>query len=95
MTIINKINSLASLFTGKGGTLKLTIAGSLVCALIYEILDSRYKLNVTCNNCVSVSLSPFADGSATDSESSAAPVTPADKEADQDDDESEDPESEE
>ena len=32
--------SIASVFTGKGGTIKLTIVGSLIAATIYEILDA-------------------------------------------------------
>ena len=53
----NTINTFASIFTGKGGTLKLTIFGSLIAAVIYEIMDARYGLNVTTKE-GSVSLAP-------------------------------------
>ena len=43
----NTMNTIASIFTGKGGTLKLTILGSLIAAVIYEIMDAHYGLNVT------------------------------------------------
>lgn len=51
------VNAIASIFTGKGGTIKLTIFGSLIAAVIYEIMDSSYGLNVTAKQ-GSVSLAP-------------------------------------
>jgi len=43
----NTINTIASIFTGKGGTIKLAVFGSLIAAVIYEIMDFSYTLNVT------------------------------------------------
>ena len=40
------MNGIASIFTGKGGTIKLAIAGSLIAAVIYEIIDANYGLDV-------------------------------------------------
>lgn len=53
----NTVNTMASIFTGKGGTLKLTIFGSLIAAVIYEIMDACYGLNITTKD-GSVSLAP-------------------------------------
>lgn len=39
------MNGIASIFTGKGA-IKLAIAGSLIAAVIYEIIDANYGLDV-------------------------------------------------
>ncbi len=49
--------AIASVFTGKGGTIKLTIFGSLIAATIYEILDAHYNFSFS-NKDTTVSLSP-------------------------------------
>ena len=46
----NTINTLTSIFTGKGSTLKLAIVGSLFAAIIYEIMDTHYDLNIMTKN---------------------------------------------
>ncbi|MDO4991279.1 MAG: hypothetical protein Q4E45_12335 [Eubacteriales bacterium] len=58
----NTMNAIASIFTGKGGTIKLAIFGSLIAAVIYEIMDSSYGLNVTTKE-GSVSLAPASGAS--------------------------------
>ena len=40
----NTINTIASIFTGKGGTMKLAILLSLVAAGFIEMMDSGYSL---------------------------------------------------
>ena len=50
--------TVADIFTGKGGTIRLAIFGSLLSAVIYEILDSKYDLKVKTNSGASVSLTP-------------------------------------
>ncbi len=39
--------AIASIFTGKGGTIKLTIFGSLIAATIYEILGANYNFSLS------------------------------------------------
>lgn len=48
--------TVADIFTRKGGTLRLAIFGSLVSAVIYEILDSKYDLSVKTNSGAAISL---------------------------------------
>lgn len=48
--------SVADIFTGKGGTIRLAIFGSLFCAIIYEILDSKYGLRMKTSSGASISL---------------------------------------
>lgn len=50
--------TVADIFTGKGGTIRLAIFGSLLSAVIYEILDSKYDLRVKTNIGASISLTP-------------------------------------
>lgn len=52
--------NIASVFTGKGGTIRLTIFGSLIAATIYEILDARYNFSFT-NKETTVSLTPAGE----------------------------------
>ena len=52
--------SIASVCTGKGGTIKLTIVVSLIAATIYEILDARYNFSFT-NKETTVSLTPAGE----------------------------------
>lgn len=52
--------AIASVFTGKGGTIKLTILGSLIAATIYEILDANYNFSFS-NKETSVSLTPAGE----------------------------------
>lgn len=52
--------AIASVFTGKGGTIKLTIFGSLIAATIYEILDARYNFSFTSKE-TTVSLTPAGE----------------------------------
>lgn len=56
------MNGIASIFTGKGGTIKLTIAGSLIAAVIYEIIDANYGLDVAMRD-GSISLIPVTGSS--------------------------------
>lgn len=53
----NTMIAVASIFTGKGGTLKLAIVGSLLAAIAYEIMDSQYGVNVKTKDS-SISFSP-------------------------------------
>ena len=39
--------SVTDIFTGNGGTIRLAIFGSLLSAVIYEILDLKYDLRMT------------------------------------------------
>lgn len=50
--------SVADIFTGKGGTIRLEIFGSLFSAVIYEILDSKYVFRMKTSNGASISLTP-------------------------------------
>ena len=54
------INTIASIFTGKGGTIKLAVFGSLIAAVIYEIMDFSYALNVTTKE-GTISFTPVSD----------------------------------
>lgn len=56
----NTINTIASIFTGKGGTIKLAVFGSLIAAVIYEIMDFSYALNVTTKE-GTISFTPASD----------------------------------
>ncbi len=53
-------SAIVSVFTGKGGTIRLTIAGSLFAAIVYEILDARYNFSFT-NKDTAVSLTPSGE----------------------------------
>lgn len=52
--------AIASVFTGKGGAIKLTIVGSLIAATVYEILDAHYNFSFT-NKDATVSLTPAGE----------------------------------
>lgn len=52
--------AIASVFTGKGGAIKLTIVGSLIAATVYEIIDSNYNFSFT-NKETSASLAPAGE----------------------------------
>ena len=56
----NILTAIASVFTGKGGTIRLTIFGSLIAATIYEILDAHYNFSFTNKETV-VSLTPAGE----------------------------------
>ena len=60
----NTMNMIASIFTGKGGTLRTTIIGAMLAALIYEVMDARYGLNVTTKE-GSISFSPAGNPAVT------------------------------
>lgn len=53
----NTVNAIASVFTGKGGTIRLAIAGTLATAIVYEIIENNFKLDVAYRS-GSVSLMP-------------------------------------
>ncbi len=59
----NLWTSLTTIFTGKGGVLKLAITGSLLAGTIYEILDSHYNFFLT-TKAGSISLTPTKETSA-------------------------------
>ena len=50
--------AVADIFTGKGGTIRLAIFGSLFSAIIFEILDSKYDLRANTSSGASISLTP-------------------------------------
>ena len=52
------IKAVADIFTGKGGTIRLAIFGSLFSAVIFEILDSKYDLTAKTSSGASISLTP-------------------------------------
>ncbi len=52
------IRSVTDIFTGKGGTIRLAIVGSLFSAIIFEILDSKYDFRAKTSNGASISLTP-------------------------------------
>ena len=52
------IKAVADIFTGKGGTIRLAIFGSLFSAIIFEILDSKYDLRAKTSSGASISLMP-------------------------------------
>ena len=56
----NIINTIASIFTGKGGTIKLAVFGSLIAAVIYEIMDFSCALNVATKE-GTISFTPASD----------------------------------
>ena len=56
--MINTMNAIASIFTCKGGTLKLAILGSLTAVVIHEILNAHYGLSVTTKD-GTISLAPI------------------------------------
>ena len=56
----NAWEAVTNFFSGKGGVLKLAIAGSLGGALLYEAIDAKYNVSVKGKN-GSVHLSP-SDG---------------------------------
>jgi hypothetical protein len=58
------IKAIAGIFTGKGGTIRLAIAGSLVSAIIYEIIDSKYDFRAKTSGGASISLTPASERSA-------------------------------
>lgn len=77
------LNTLAIIFTGKGGTLRLAITGSLGAALIYEILESGYGFSANSSNGTFVSLTPPAERAAAEQQSSdavAGNTTPSENE---------------
>lgn len=57
------INLLTSVFTGKGGTVRLAIVGSLAAGVLYEMFDSGYGFGIRADNGPSVVLAPSAAGS--------------------------------
>lgn len=57
------IKAIAGIFTGKGGTIRLAITGSIFGAIIYEILDSRYDFRAKSSSGSSISLSPASERS--------------------------------
>ena len=57
------INSLTSVFTGKGGTVRLAIFGSLAASVLYEMFDSGYGFGIKADNGPSVVLAPSDAGS--------------------------------
>lgn len=65
----NAFNSFATIFTGKGGTLRLAIFSSLAAGVIYEILDSRYGLSMTAKDGTSVTLKPTTTETFSDAQS--------------------------
>lgn len=52
------IKAVADIFTGKGGTIRLAIFGSLFSAIFFEILDSKYDLRAKTSSGASISLTP-------------------------------------
>lgn len=50
--------SVTDIFTGKGGTIRLAIVGSLFSAIIFEILDSKYDFRAKTSSGASISLTP-------------------------------------
>lgn len=52
--------TIASVFTGKGSTLRLAIFGSLISAIIYEAVDVGYNFSFT-NKGTTVSLTPTGE----------------------------------
>ena len=52
------IKTVAGVFSGRGGTIRLAIFGSLLSAVIYDILDSKYDFRVKTSNGASISLTP-------------------------------------
>ena len=52
--------AITTIFGGKGGAIKLAIAGSLLAGTIYEILDARYNFSFT-NKDTTVSLTPTGE----------------------------------
>ncbi|MCR5204307.1 MAG: hypothetical protein K6E47_04575 [Lachnospiraceae bacterium] len=56
MSEVTKI--MANIFTGKGGTIRLAIFGSIFSAVVFELLDSKYDLRAKTSSGVSVSLTP-------------------------------------
>ena len=59
---MNKWNAITSVFSGKGGTIRLAIVSALVAAVVYEVVEAKYGVTVTTKD-GSVSLAP-ADGAA-------------------------------
>ena len=55
------IKAMADIFSGKGGTIRLAIFGSLFSAVIYEILDSKYDLSAKTSSGASISLTPASE----------------------------------
>ena len=54
----NILNVLATIFTGKGGTLRLAIFGSLFAAGLYELSDSGCSIGVTGKDGSSITFMP-------------------------------------
>lgn len=50
--------SVTDIFTGKGGTIRLAIVGSLFSAIIFEIIDSKYDFRAKTSSGASISLTP-------------------------------------
>ena len=63
MTMSDLINLLTSVFTGKGGTVRLAIFGSLAASVLYEMFDSGYGFGIKADNGPSVVLAPSTAGS--------------------------------
>lgn len=73
----NVWEAVTNFFSGKGGVLKLAIAGSIGSALLYEAIDAKYNVSVKGKN-GSVHFSP-SDGKAQEEQSQGEPTEPEEK----------------
>ena len=54
----NMFNPIVSIFTGKGGTLRLAIGGSLISAFLYSVMEFGYNFHTGAQDKPSFGMTP-------------------------------------